>query len=528
MKERSDAVRMAVQANVFVDDDGRKSVEGYWVVETEDDGSVCGIASGTLHDTREGAEEEMAKLKGENMATNIVVNLPDGYNGHTANFIGEPVQRDGHLVKLRCAGRGREHLIRWIDESDLQAAIAAQIASAKAWEYRDEREGVEFLSLDRLPAEKRGQWTSERPLASVPASLVGLDADVADQPRQSQAMQLIALAGENPQKMRALAELLIVKKGSLLFGRIAASRSSGDALKAIGIQVGGYDDDAESFFVCIEPATLNRDAASASDFDLSGLHVRNSARMGADDYPATVDEIDAEIAWCEYMLSTPKEFPVESVSRIQQIESDLAPHRNGWVGLDRQHIQDLQRERAGLLKAQSAVLKPEDRADLENALFSLRWDRLERHTGGSPAPVTVVASHACYPVECSAKGLLLSGGRVVINYPFKWQDGTDPSFDTDAQIDISHVVLATGNELPQGWRDIGVEDVTRDDYRVLDERRQALELSFAKGEDLPDTIDLHERIIRVMDSSPWMIDNDTGQVADRAALLDAHKPRMRL
>jgi hypothetical protein len=462
------------------------------------------------------------------MATNIVVSLPDGYNGHTVNCIGEPVERDGNLVKLKCAERGREYMIRWIDEADLQAAITSQIASAKAWEYRDEQEGAEFLSLDRLPVEKRAEWTTERPLDSVPASLVGLDAGAADQPRQSQAMQLIALAGENPQKMRALAELLLVKKGSLLFGRIAASRSSGDALKAMGVQVGGYDDDAESFLVCIEPATLNRDAASASDFDLSGLHVRNSARMGADDYPATVDEIEAEIAWCEYMLSLPKEFPAESVSRIQQIEGDLTAHRNGWVGFDRQHIQDLQRERAGLLKAQNAVLKPEDRADLENALFSLRWDRLERHTGGSPVPVTVVASHACYPVECSAKGLLLPGGRVVINYPFKWQDGTDPSFDTDAQIDISHAALASGDELPKGWRDIGVEDVTRDDYRALDERRQSLELSFAKGEDLPHTIDLHERIVQVMDRSPWMIDNDTGEVADRAALLDAQKPRLRL
>lgn len=431
-------------------------------------------------------------------------------------------------MKLKCAGRGREHLIRWIDEADLQAAIASQIASAKAWEYRDEQEGVEFLSLDRLPDEKRGQWTSERPLDSVPASLVGLDASVSDQPRQSQAMQLITLAGANPQKMRVLAELLLVKKGSLLFGRVAASRDDGGALKAMGVQVGGYDDDAGSFLVCIEPATLDRNAASASVFDLSGLHVRNSARMGADDYPATIDEIDAEIAWCEYVLGLPKEFAAESVSRIQQIDGDLTAHRNGWVGWDQQHIQDLQRERAGLLKAQAAVLKPEDRTDLENTLFSLRWDRLERHTGGSPIPVTVVASHACYPIECAAKGLLLSGGRIVINYPFKWQEGTDPSFDTDAQIDISHAVLANGDELPKCWRDIGVEDVTRDDYHALDERRQSLELSFAKGEDLPDTIDLHERIVHVMDRSSWMIDNDTGQVADRTALLDAHKPRMRL
>jgi hypothetical protein len=414
------------------------------------------------------------------MATNIVVSLPDGYNGHTADFIGEPAQRDGNLVKLKCAGRGREHLIRWIDEADLQAAITSQIASAKAWEYRDEQEGVEFLSLDRLPVEKRAEWTTERPLDSVPASLVGLDAGAADQPSQSQAMQLIALAGENPQKMRALAELLLVKKGSLIFGRIAASRDRGDTLKAMGVQVGGYDDDAGSFFVCIEPTALNRNAASASGLDLSKLHVRNSARMGADDYPATVDEFDAEIAWCEYMLSLPSE------------------------------------SRANL----------EDRTDLESILYSLRWDRLDCHAEGRPIQVTIMASHAEYSsIECEARGLLLSGGRVVIEYPFEWDEGA--SFYSADLINVSHAIVENGDRLPNGWRDIGVDGVTRDDYMALDKHRQALELSFAMGEDLPHTIDLHERIVRVMDRSPWMIDNDTGEVADRTALLDVQKPRVR-
>ncbi|CAJ4334978.1 Uncharacterised protein [Burkholderia pseudomallei] len=57
-----ETVRMAVKENIFVDDDGRKSVQGYWVVDTEDDGSVCGVASGTVHATREGAEKEIANL----------------------------------------------------------------------------------------------------------------------------------------------------------------------------------------------------------------------------------------------------------------------------------------------------------------------------------------------------------------------------------------------------------------------------------------------------------------------------------
>lgn len=111
----------------------------------------------------------------KNVAPYIVVSLPDGYNGHTLNFVGVPVERDGNLVKLKCAERGRENMIRWIVDADLRSAIESQVANAKAWEYRDEKEGVSFQSLDRLPVEKREQWTSERPLDAVPASLVGLD-----------------------------------------------------------------------------------------------------------------------------------------------------------------------------------------------------------------------------------------------------------------------------------------------------------------------------------------------------------------
>jgi len=159
----------------------------------------------------------------------LIVALPDGYNGHTADFLVEPIARDGALVKLKAAERGREHLIRWIVEADLQAAIASQIAAAKAWEYRDEKEGVQFLSLDRLPNDKRAQWTSERPLASVPDTLKNIDS--APETRASSvSMRLVGLAGENPDKMRALAELLLVKKGSLLFGHIVARSDEAEML----------------------------------------------------------------------------------------------------------------------------------------------------------------------------------------------------------------------------------------------------------------------------------------------------------
>ena len=293
------------------------------------------------------------------MATHIVVSLPDGYNGHTENFIGEPVQRDGNLVKLRCAGRGREHLIRWISEADLQTAIASQIAGAKAWEYRDEQEGVEFLSLDRLPAEKRDQWTSERPLDAVPASLVGLDVGATDQSLgapTSRAMAVIEAASESPKKLLKVARQVL--------GR------------------------------------------------------------------------------------PPEEITV----------SDL---------------------------------------------------------GRSPIPGTVVATHASYPIECHAAGVVFSDGRVVIDYPFRWIGVQDQSFDSDAQIDISHVILPDGRELHEGWRDIGVGDITARDYADLQSRVEALELSIAKGEELPTTDALLARYERVMDQSRWTIDMDSGKVIDK-------------
>ncbi len=96
--------------------------------------------------------------------------------------------------------------------------------------------------------------------------------------------------------MCALAELLLVKKGSQLFGRIAAGHDEAGILTSIGIKVAGYYSDARSFHVCVDTSSLDRAAIVARDLDLPSLHVRNSARLGADNYPETIDESDAEIA----------------------------------------------------------------------------------------------------------------------------------------------------------------------------------------------------------------------------------------
>lgn len=50
-----------------------------------------------------------------------IIVLDDGYNGHKLAFFAEPVERDGHLVKLRCAEPGKEYMTAWRHENDLEA-----------------------------------------------------------------------------------------------------------------------------------------------------------------------------------------------------------------------------------------------------------------------------------------------------------------------------------------------------------------------------------------------------------------------
>lgn len=133
---------------------------------------------------------------------------------------------------------------------------------------------------------------------------------------------------------------------------------------------------------------------------------------------------------------------------------------------------------------------------------------------GVPTSVTVVAVHASYPLECQAGGVMFPDGRVVIDYPFAWVGNGDQSFDADAQIDISHVVLPDGSEAPS-WKDIGAEDMTAADYASLQRRLEAIDMSIAKGEDLPATDELRARLERIMERASWTIDMDSGQIIDK-------------
>lgn len=61
-----------------------------------------------------------------------VVELPDGYNGSTCKFFADPVEVDGHMVKLQCAEPGLGYLINWVRAEEVAAALEKQTAGAKS------------------------------------------------------------------------------------------------------------------------------------------------------------------------------------------------------------------------------------------------------------------------------------------------------------------------------------------------------------------------------------------------------------
>lgn len=54
---------------------------------------------------------------------NPIITLPDGYNGGSARFYAEPLERDGGLLKLACATPGMKGCIRWVRESEYVLAL---------------------------------------------------------------------------------------------------------------------------------------------------------------------------------------------------------------------------------------------------------------------------------------------------------------------------------------------------------------------------------------------------------------------
>ncbi|MGF6604024.1 hypothetical protein P3T23_008779 [Paraburkholderia sp. GAS448] len=73
-----------------------------------------------------------------------------------------------------------------------------------------------------------------------------------------------------------------------------------------------------------------------------------------------------------------------------------------------------------------------------------------------PYPVKVIATDTCYPINFEAKGLLYETGEVVIEYPFKDQEGNAPkSADDGTAIDIHTIFLPNGEEMDkEDWKEV--------------------------------------------------------------------------
>lgn len=194
---------------------------------------------------------------------------------------------------------------------------------------------------------------------------------------------------------------------------------------------------------------------------MAQLHVRDWARLGKDDYPATLKEIETEIAWCEYRLSLP----------ATPQEAKGGDH-----------------------------LRTSDRDDINVTLSEMKWIKLERQYGASSLPVNLVATHANYPVDCVTSGMLFSQWRVVVNYPFVWTEG-HPSSEPNVQIDVSRVLLPDRTELHGWWREIAATDLTEDDLHRLELDRQSLQSDRVQGQWDEDTLTRLECIESILSAA---------------------------
>jgi len=91
----------------------------YVVVETQKDGKdYVGInddsyTGGNIISEHDSENEADAACTRHPSVNNQIIELPDGYNGHTAKFYIEPIEVEGDLVKLQCAEPGKEYMARW-------------------------------------------------------------------------------------------------------------------------------------------------------------------------------------------------------------------------------------------------------------------------------------------------------------------------------------------------------------------------------------------------------------------------------
>jgi hypothetical protein len=133
-----------------------------------------------------------------------------------------------------------------------------------------------------------------------------------------------------------------------------------------------------------------------------------------------------------------------------------------------------------------------------------------------PIPVTVVGSHACYPRECRAHGLLFSGKRVVIDYPFKWLQKPNDPFESDAPVNVIDVRLLDGDERVAGWQYVSVSELSVDDFRALICHIDSIMPATSCSEDRAAmALKITGILTNIADAAPWEIDPGTDQIFSR-------------
>jgi hypothetical protein len=55
--------------------------------------------------------------------TRKTIRLADGFNGDTVLLFADPIEIEGHLLKLQCAEPGRGHLFRWASAEEVKNGL---------------------------------------------------------------------------------------------------------------------------------------------------------------------------------------------------------------------------------------------------------------------------------------------------------------------------------------------------------------------------------------------------------------------
>lgn len=99
-----------------------------------------------------------------------------------------------------------------------------------------------------------------------------------------------------------------------------------------------------------------------------------------------------------------------------------------------------------------------------------------------PYLVKVIATDTCFPIDFEARGLLFETGEVVIEYPFKDQNGNGPTpGDDGTAIDIHTIVLPNDEEMgKEHWKEVA--EAPAQDRRLLAALGMMSDAAFTYGE----------------------------------------------